>query len=73
MSVATVFLWCGTLVVTLTFLSLVQLLTAPGAFLLYAVICFVAFLFVWKAVPETKGYSLEEIESRWIVQEKVRP
>jgi hypothetical protein len=51
----------------------VQLLTAPGAFLLYAVICFVAFLFVWKAVPETKGYSLEEIESRWIVQEKVRP
>jgi len=73
MSVATVFLWCGTLAVTLTFLSLVQLLTAPGAFLLYAVICFVAFLFVWKAVPETKGYSLEEIESRWIVQEKVRP
>ena len=46
MSIATVFLWCGTLVVTLTFLSLVRVLTAPGAFLLYAVICIAAFLFV---------------------------
>src|SRR5205085_6020640 len=34
MSVATVCLWCGTLLVTLTFLSLVNMFTAPGAFLL---------------------------------------
>jgi sugar porter (SP) family MFS transporter len=66
MSIATVFLWCGTLLVTLTFLSLVQILTAPGAFLLYAVICIAAFLFVRRAVPETKGRSLEEIESWWL-------
>jgi sugar porter (SP) family MFS transporter len=66
MSIATVFLWCGTLVVTLTFLSLARVLTAPGAFLLYAVVCIVAFLFVRRAVPETKGRSLEEIESWWL-------
>ena len=73
MSVATVFLWCGTLAVTFTFLSLVRVLTAPGAFLLYAVICIAAFLFVWKGVPETKGHSLEEIESQWRVDKDVRP
>jgi hypothetical protein len=65
MSIATLFLWCGTLLVTLTFLSLVRVLTAPGAFLLYAVICIAAFLFVKLVVPETKGKSLEEIESGW--------
>jgi SP family arabinose:H+ symporter-like MFS transporter len=66
MSIATLFLWCGTLIVTLTFLSLVRVLTAPGAFLLYAVICVAAVLFVKMAVPETKGRSLEEIESWWL-------
>jgi hypothetical protein len=66
MSIATVLLWGRTLLVTLTFLSLVQMLTAPGAFLLYAVICIAAFLFVGRAVPETKGRSLEEIETWWL-------
>ncbi|HEY1270359.1 MAG TPA: sugar porter family MFS transporter [Terriglobales bacterium] len=68
MSVATVCLWCGTLLVTLTFLSLVNVLTAPGAFLLYAIISIAAFFFVWNAVPETKGRTLEEIEKWWRVQ-----
>ncbi|HET6175571.1 MAG TPA: sugar porter family MFS transporter [Candidatus Sulfotelmatobacter sp.] len=66
MSVATVFLWCGTLSVTLTFLSLVGLFTAPGVFLLYAVVSVAAFLFVWRGVPETKGRTLEEIEKFWL-------
>lgn len=66
MSIATVFLWCGTLVVTLTFLSLVRVLTAPGAFLLYAIVCIAALLFVKLIVPETKGRSLEEIERWWL-------
>jgi SP family arabinose:H+ symporter-like MFS transporter len=65
MSLATVFLWCGTLLVTLTFLSLVQALTAPGTFLLYAAVSVVALLFVWRVVPETKGRTLEEIDSSW--------
>jgi MFS family permease len=66
MSIATVFLWCGTLLVTLTFLSLVRVLTAPGAFLIYAIVCIAALLFVRLIVPETKGRSLEEIESWWL-------
>jgi sugar porter (SP) family MFS transporter len=65
MAVATIFLWCGTLLVTLTFLSLVNALTAPGTFLLYATVSIAAFLFVWRMVPETKGRSLEEIDRWW--------
>ena len=68
MSVATVFLWSGTLFVTLTFLSLVTVFTAAGVFLLYAVISIAAFLFVWRGVPETKGRTLEEIEKFWLSQ-----
>ena len=70
MSVATVCLWCGTLLVTLTFLSLVNLFTASGAFLLYAIIAIAAFLFVWRVVPETKGRTLEEIERWWLTQQE---
>ena len=68
MSIATVFLWCGTLLVTLTFLSLVNLFTAAGVFLLYATVSIAAFLFVWRKVPETKGRTLEEIEKSWVAQ-----
>lgn len=68
MSVATVFLWCGTLLVTLTFLSLVTAFTAPGVFMLYALVSIAAFLFVWRRVPETKGSTLEEIERFWLSQ-----
>jgi sugar porter (SP) family MFS transporter len=72
MSVATVCLWCGTLLVTLTFLSLVNLFTAAGVFLLYAAVSIAAFLFVWRSVPETKGRTLEEIEEFWL-KSKVSP
>jgi sugar porter (SP) family MFS transporter len=68
MSVATVCLWCGTLLVTLTFLSLVNLFTAAGVFLLYATVSIAALLFVWRSVPETKGRTLEEIEKWWLTQ-----
>jgi sugar porter (SP) family MFS transporter len=68
MSLATVCLWCGTLLVTLTFLSLVTVFTAAGVFLLYAVVCIAAFQFVWRGVPETKGRTLEQIEKVWLSQ-----
>lgn len=68
MAVATVFLWCGTLTVTLTFLSLVTLFSAAGVFLLYALVSVAALVFVWRGVPETKGRTLEEIEKFWLDQ-----
>ena len=70
MSLATVSLWCGTLLVTLTFLSLVNLFTAAGVFLLYATVSIAAFLFVWRIIPETKGRTLEEIEKWWLTQSR---
>ncbi|HEX4008020.1 MAG TPA: sugar porter family MFS transporter [Acidobacteriaceae bacterium] len=61
-SIATSTLWTGTLIVTLTFLSLVRALGVSGTFGIYAVLSVVAFLFIWKMVPETKGKTLEQIQ-----------
>ena len=36
-------------------------------FFLFAALCVVSFVFVWRLVPETKGRSLEEIQERWVV------
>ncbi len=48
------------------------LLSAGGAaftFWFFAIFCGVAFLFIYKMVPETKGKSLEEIQKMWITEE----
>ena len=65
MSLATIALWLACLLLTVTFLSLVKAFTAAGAFRIYAVLCAITVLFVWKFTPETKGKSLEEIEKQW--------
>ncbi|HEY4378710.1 MAG TPA: sugar porter family MFS transporter [Acidobacteriaceae bacterium] len=64
-SLATTALWTACLGVTLSFLSIVQALGAPAAFMLYAILSSVTFLFVWKWVPETRGRSLEAIQHMW--------
>lgn len=64
-SIATSTLWSGTLVVTFTFLSLVNTLNLGGTFAVYGALSFVCFVFVWKAVPETKGRTLEQIQEAW--------
>jgi sugar porter (SP) family MFS transporter len=65
MSIATMSVWVACLAVTLTFLSIIQALTTAGAFWFFAVLCGIAFLFVWKFLPETMGRSLEEIQAFW--------
>ncbi len=65
MSLATLSLWMACLAVTLSFLTLVRILTAAGAFWVYSGLCFLAFGFVWLWVPETKRLSLEEIQLLW--------
>lgn len=64
-SIATSTLWTGTLIVTLTFLSLVRTLGVSGTFGIYAALSAVTFVFIWKMVPETKGKTLEQIQHEW--------
>jgi sugar porter (SP) family MFS transporter len=65
MSIATVSLWLACILVTATFLSLVEVIGSTGAFWLYAAMSVLNFLFIWRLMPETKGRSLEEIERSW--------
>jgi SP family arabinose:H+ symporter-like MFS transporter len=64
-SIATSTLWSGTLVVTFTFLTLVNVLSLWGTFAIYGALSFVCFLYVWKFVPETRGRTLEQIQETW--------
>jgi SP family galactose:H+ symporter-like MFS transporter len=62
---AATFNWASNLVVSLTFLTLVEKLGASSTFLLYAVASVTSWLFAYYLVPETKGRTLEEIEASW--------
>lgn len=57
--------WLANFFVSLTFLTLIDKLTATGTFWLYAVICFLGLWFVIKLVPETKGKTFEQIQDFW--------
>jgi MFS family permease len=50
------------LLVTLTFLKLISGYGLTGAYCLYAFISFLACIFIYLKMPETKGVSLETIE-----------
>lgn len=57
--------WLANLLVSLTFLSLVQALGPRWTFWLYGLLAIAAWFFTFYLVPETKGRTLEEIESSW--------
>jgi MFS transporter, SP family, galactose:H+ symporter len=62
---AATFNWASNLIVSLTFLTLVETLGANSTFLLYAVASVASWLFAYYLVPETKGRTLEQIEAFW--------
>lgn len=64
MGLAVFFNWLFNYLVALTFLDLAHLFSYGGVFFLYAFLGVIAFIFVWKKVPETKGKTLEEIEKK---------
>ena len=62
-SFATLANWTMAFIVTNTFKSMVATLTNQRVYWFYAGLCFLAFLFVYLLMPETKGKTLEEIEA----------
>jgi MFS transporter, SP family, arabinose:H+ symporter len=65
MAVATASLWAACFVLTYTFPLLNASLGTAGTFWVYAGVCILGFLGVRRWLPETKGKTLEEIESFW--------
>ena len=67
MSIATVCLWTACFIVSQTSPWLMERL-AGYSFFIYGAMCVVAIVFVWLAVPETKGMTLEQIERSWVAE-----
>lgn len=63
MSIAVTALWAACFLLTYTFPLLNAALKASGTFWTYAIICLAGLLFLAASLPETKGKTLEEIES----------
>jgi hypothetical protein len=68
---AATFNWASNLIVSLTFLKLVEKLGASSTFLLYAVASVASWLFAYYFVPETRGRTLEQIEAFWRAKHRV--
>jgi len=62
MSLATATLWTFNFIVSLTFPALLRAFTPTGAFGWYAGWCAVLWVLVLFFLPETKGYTLEELD-----------
>ncbi|XP_042498699.1 sugar transporter ERD6-like 7 [Macadamia integrifolia] len=61
-SLVTLVNWLGSWVTSYTF-NLLVTWSSYGTFFMYAAICALAIVFIYKVVPETKGRTLEEIQS----------
>lgn len=57
--------WISNLIVSESFLSLIDVLGTSKTFLVFSAIAVAAFLFVLAFVPETKGLSFEEVDKLW--------
>ncbi len=66
MSVCIFFLWSSVYLVSQTFPMLLDSIGSAFTFWIYMVMAVLAFVFVFKMIPETKGKSLEEIELSWL-------
>ena len=62
----TFFLWIGSFTLTLSFPLLNKALGTSGTFWIYSGICLAALLYFIKALPETKGKSLEQLEKELV-------
>jgi SP family arabinose:H+ symporter-like MFS transporter len=65
MSLATMCVWGANWVVASSFLSLIRTAGMAATFWIFALISLLAIVFSFIWVPETKGKTLEAIESHW--------
>lgn len=54
--------WAGSLVISSTFLTMLQHITPSGTFGLFAALSFISWVFVWFCYPELSGLELEETQ-----------
>ena len=64
-AVATAVNWASAFLVSQVFLSLINLIGDTFTFWLFAVFCASSWIWIFYAVPETKGRSLEQIQQLW--------
>lgn len=64
-SVATISLWLAYFVLVFTFPILTSKIGVYGPFYLYAGICLLGFIFIYRNVSETKGRTLENLEQNY--------
>jgi sugar porter (SP) family MFS transporter len=64
-AVATAVNWGSAFLVSQFFLTLIEAIGTSTTFWLFAFFCLAGWIWIYRAVPETKGRSLEEIERSW--------
>ena len=64
-ALATAINWGSAYLVSQFFLSLVQAIGSSMTFWLFALFCIIGWVWVYRAVPETKRQSLEQIQKLW--------
>jgi SP family xylose:H+ symportor-like MFS transporter len=62
-SIAVLCLWTAYFILTFTFPVLAKWIGMNNTFYIYSGICLVGFVFIWRKVKETKGKTLEELET----------
>lgn len=65
-SLATAVNWGAAFLVTQFFLTIVDGIGESTTFILFAALCALSWLYIWRRVPETRGRSLEEIQQLWV-------
>ncbi|GMM27807.1 Cin10 protein [Martiniozyma asiatica (nom. inval.)] len=55
--------WFGSMFISAFFLSLMNLLSPKGTFILFSLITVGSWIFIWKCYPELGGLTLEEVET----------
>ncbi|XP_071083987.1 proton myo-inositol cotransporter-like [Haliotis cracherodii] len=69
-SIATSTLWTSQIVVSVTFLSLAEAITAYGAFWLYAGVALLSAIYIFIFMPETRGVRLEDVDQLFMTHDE---